>query len=155
LSISAVTLIFGDTTFLVVHQSLIANCGLFANNTAFTASLYRVRSLVPLDIFQQFLKATKDKAVKVINQNVSELWQLYADFGFRSLFSMLSSFRSSSSFRNSANAEARSRISALEERVLQQKRRLVLLEAEQSRFAELPAELARMQTNFTCLTYNV
>jgi chromosome segregation ATPase len=61
------------------------------------------------------------------------------------LSSKLSAFRPSPSFKNSADAEARSRISALEEGDLQQERWLAALEAKQSQLAQLPAKLARMQ----------
>jgi hypothetical protein len=80
-----------------------------------------------------------------MNENVSGLSQLYAEFGFRNLSSKLSAFRNPPSFRDSADAETHSQISALEEWDSQKERRLAALEAKQSQLAQLPAELARIE----------
>jgi uncharacterized coiled-coil protein SlyX len=61
------------------------------------------------------------------------------------LFSKLLAFRDSPSFKDSADAEARRRISTLEEQNSQQERRLAALGAKQSQVAQLPAELARIE----------
>jgi uncharacterized coiled-coil protein SlyX len=58
-------------------------------------------------------------------------------------------------FKDSADAEARSRISALEEGDSQQERRLEAVEAKLSQLAELPAELARMQADLARVTSEV
>jgi hypothetical protein len=109
----------------------------FANDAAFASSPYRWP--VPLDAFRQSAQAIEDRAAEVMNQNVSSLAQLCGEFGFRSLSSKLSAFRSSRSCTDSADAEARSRISGLEERVWRPERRLASLETKLSPLAQTGA----------------
>jgi hypothetical protein len=110
------TLTLGGAAFSLGHRALVAKCNLFASNPTLAASPYRVRSPVPLCVFRQFLEAIEDKAVEVTNEHISSISQLCAEFGFHSFSSRLSAFRDSSACTDSADAEARSRISALEER---------------------------------------
>jgi hypothetical protein len=98
-------------------RPLVAKCDLFANDAALASSPDRVRSSVPLDAFRQSVEPIEDRAEEVTNQNVSSLAQLCGEFGFRSLSLKLSAFRSSRSCADSVDAEARSRISGLDERV--------------------------------------
>jgi hypothetical protein len=70
---------------------------------------------VTLRLFQLFFDAVKRNDIQTTNENISGLSRLYDEFGFRSLSSKLSAFRDSPSFKDSADAEARNRISALEE----------------------------------------
>jgi hypothetical protein len=93
-----------------------------------------------------FLEAVKGNDVQITSENVSGLSQLCEEFGFWRLSTKLSAFRDSPSFKNTADAEARSRISALEERNLQQERWLAALEAKQLELAQLPADLARVNS---------
>jgi hypothetical protein len=67
-----------------------------------------------------FLEAVKANNIQVMNENVSGLSQPCEEFGFRSLSSKHSPFHDIHSFKDSADAEARSQISALEERDAQQ-----------------------------------
>jgi hypothetical protein len=138
---SAVSLILGDTPFSVGLRPLIANCDLFSTDDVPTTSPYRVTSKVPLDVFQQFIGAVEGEAVKVTNQNFSSLTQLCDKFGFQTLSSKVSAFRNSPEFKDSADDEARSKISGLEERVSQQERRIAALEADMSQMRLSLAEL--------------
>jgi uncharacterized coiled-coil protein SlyX len=142
---SSVTLILGRATFSVGRRLLVGNCDLFGNNPLLTTSPYSVKSPVPLDVFREFIEAIEDKAVDVTNQNVSGLSQLCNEFGFQRLLSKISSFRASPEFKDSADAEARSRILALEERVLQQEETLEAIAAEVSRLAQVGLASPQMQ----------
>jgi hypothetical protein len=105
-------------------------------------SHYRVQSQVPVGVFRLFLEAVKGNDIQITNENVSGLSRLCEEFGLWSLSSKLSVFRDSPSFKDSADAGARSRISALEEGDSQQERRLAALGAKLSQVAQLPVELA-------------
>jgi flagellar motility protein MotE (MotC chaperone) len=100
-------------------------------------SNYRVQSQVLLRLFQLFFEAVNGNDIQITNEKVSGLSQLCEEFGFRSLSSKLSAFRDFPSFRDSADAEARSRISALEKRDSQRERRLAALEAKLPQLAQL------------------
>jgi hypothetical protein len=76
----------------------------------------------------------------ITKEKVSGLSQLCAELGFGRLPSKLSAFRDFPSLNDSADAEARRRISALEEGDSQQEQRLAALEVKQSQVAQLPAE---------------
>jgi hypothetical protein len=79
-------------------------------------------------------------------KNCSRRSQLWAEFGFRSFPSKLLGLCDFLSFKNSADEEARSQISALDEQDSQWERRLTALQAKQSHIAQFPAELARIET---------
>jgi hypothetical protein len=140
---AAVTLVLGEEAFTATSEPLGLACDVFAAGGS--PSRYRVQSRITLDHFQSFLEAVKGKDIQITNENVSGLSQLCAEFGFRNLSSKLSAFRDFPLFRDSADAEARSRISALEEGASQQERQLAALKANQSQVAQLPAELARIE----------
>jgi uncharacterized coiled-coil protein SlyX len=146
---SGVTLLLSGANFSIGLRPLVANCDLFATNAALAGRPYRVRSSVPLGVFRQFLAAIEGKGVDVTNENVSGMAQLCNEFGFQSLSSKLSAFRNSITYKDSADAEARSRISALEERVSQQERRIAALEADLSRVARVGPELPQMEAGMT------
>jgi uncharacterized coiled-coil protein SlyX len=148
-----VTLVFSEATFTVASWPLGQADSLFTAGCP--SSRYRVQSRVPVANFELFLEAVKGNGIQITNKNVSGLPQLCAEVGFQSLSSKLSAFRDFPPFKDSADAEARSRISVLEERNSQQEWRLAALETKLSLLAHLPAELARMQADIACVTSEV
>jgi hypothetical protein len=103
---ATVTLVLGEEAFTVASEPLRLACDVFVAGG--WPARYRVQARIPLDHRQSFLEAIKGKDIQITNENVSGLSQLCAQFGFGSLSSKLSAFRSSPSFRHSADAEARS-----------------------------------------------
>jgi uncharacterized coiled-coil protein SlyX len=142
-------LVLGEATLAVASEALKRACGLFAAGDPSSSDR------VPLGLFRSFLEAVKGNDIQITNENVSGLSQLCEEFDFPILSTKLSAFRDSPSFRDSADAEAQSRISALEERDSQQERRLAALEATQSQLAHLPAKLARMQADLARVSAEV
>jgi chromosome segregation ATPase len=134
-----VELVLGEATFAVASQTLGQTCGLFTAGSP--PSRYRVQSRISLGLFRSFLEAVTGSDVQITSENFSGLSHLCEEFGFRSLSTKLSAFRDSPAFKDAADAEARGRISALEERDSQQERRLAALEAKQ---LQLAADLARV-----------
>jgi hypothetical protein len=140
---ATVTLVLGEATFTADSEAIGRACAMFAAGGS--PSRYRVQSQVPVGLFRSFLEAVKGKDIEITSENFSGLSHLCAVFGFWSLSSKLSAFRDSPSFKDSADEEARSRISALEERDSQQERLPAAVEAKLSQVAQLPAELARIE----------
>jgi uncharacterized coiled-coil protein SlyX len=138
------TLVLGDASLTVASVSLVTNCSLFGNNLTLAASPYNVKSSVALEVFQLFLESVEGKDIQITKQNASDLSRLCTEFGFESLSRKLSAFLDSPDC-GSADAEAKSRIRYLEERDLQQDRRI----------ASLEAIVSQMQTDFARQTAEV
>jgi hypothetical protein len=134
-----VTLLLGNASRAVAGLPLFSNCMLFRNNVALAASPYRVNSSVELEVFQLFLEAVEGKEIQIAKQNVADLLQLCAEFGFEGLSRKISAFLG---FPDCASAdfEARARLLDLEERDLQQDRRIASLEAEVGRLAAIASQ---------------
>jgi hypothetical protein len=151
---SDVSLILCDTSFAVGLRPLIANCDLFADGDPVTTSPYRIKSKVPLKVFQQFVKAIEGEAVEVTSQNFSCLTQLCDEFGFQTLSSKIADFRNSPEFKDSADDEARLQISGLEEQISQQEWRIMGLEADISRLAQPEADVSQTRLNLAQVISN-
>jgi hypothetical protein len=149
---SAVTLVLQSTKFFVGRSRLVASCDLFAKDAKLAASAYDVRSPVSVDVFRQFLEAIQDRTIEVTDQNISSLVQLCEEFGFRSLSAKLLGFPSPPA---SNNQDARSIISALEERTSQQEQRIEALETKLLRLDQIEAEHSQMKMDLARLTSEV
>jgi hypothetical protein len=140
------TLLLGDASYAVAGLPLFTNCTLFRNNLALAASPYRVNSLVALEVFRLFLEAVEGKEIQITKQNVAKLSQLCTEFGFENLSRKISVFLDSPDCA-SADPEARARILDLEERYLQQDRRIASVEAIVSQMqTDFAHQIAEVQT---------
>jgi hypothetical protein len=148
------TLVLGDASLTLAGVPLFTNCKLFGNNLTLAASPYLVNSSVGLEVFQLFLEAVEGKEIQITKQNVADLSQLCTEFGFESLSKKISAFLDLPDYAN-ADPEASTRISGLEERVLQQDCRIASLEAELGRLPALAAIVSQMQTDFARFTAEV
>jgi hypothetical protein len=113
---------------------LTRKCTLFLDDPALAASPYSVRAPVSVADFCLFVSALEGKDVDVTNDNVRGLSLLCDEFGFQSLSERLSSFRQSADFNEVVvveDSEARLRLSALEERLLQRDDEFEALRQEQ------------------------
>jgi hypothetical protein len=93
-------------------------------------SPYEVKSVVPVEIFREFISALDDGAITITSANVAGLSLLCAEFGFEALATQLSEFRSPA---QTTDAEARARIAVLEERELERACDTAALQAEVAR----------------------
>jgi hypothetical protein len=146
---------------------LMRKCTLFRDNPALATSPYSVRAAVSVRDFRLFVFALEDKNVEVTRTNFHGLSLLCDEFGFVSLSERLCTFRQSTDFPEMAvveDAEARLRLSALEELALRrnnefgslrcellrqsqaQESTAVALTASLVRLSRIEAEMVRMQS---------
>jgi hypothetical protein len=96
-------------------------CTSFKSNPALISSPYRVRSSVPLRVFQDLISALEGKALQITPANFLGLSRLCEEFGFCDLSAKLTVFEQSLDMRD---ADARARICVLEERFLLTEKRI-------------------------------
>jgi hypothetical protein len=128
-----VELVHPQETLKVPVRTLVLKCNLFADNPVLAGAPYSVRAPVSVDDFRQFVLALEDKDVEVTNANFGALSLLCDEFRFFGLYERLSAFRQPSAFKQVAvveDSEARLRLSAVEERLLQSDRGFLLLQKE-------------------------
>jgi hypothetical protein len=94
----------------------VTKCILFQNNVRLAAVPYKIRSSVPLDVFQQFVSALNGNSVTITEANLFGLLLLCEEFGFEALSSRLLQFKQSTKPKRNEGTETRERITALEER---------------------------------------
>jgi hypothetical protein len=123
----------------VSAAQLILKCTVFKSNLALLSAPYAVKSSVSLEVFREFLSALDGFAVAIGSANFAGLSLLCAEFGFEGLRERLSEFRRSADFAGeageTADAEARARIAALEARALERDRETAVLQAEFGRLS--------------------
>jgi hypothetical protein len=107
-----------------------------------------VRAPVSVEDFRQFVSALEDQDVEVTNANFGGLSLLSDEFRFESLSERLSAFRQSADFKEVStmeDSEARLRLSALEQRLLQRDDEFAALrQAQESTAAALTDAVVRL-----------
>jgi hypothetical protein len=137
-------------TLKVLVRTLVMKCNLFADDPVLAGAPYIVRAPVSVDDFRQFVLALEDKAIEVTNVNFSRLSLLCNEFRFAALSERLSAFRQSADFAEVSameDSEARLRLSALEERLLQCDAEFALLQSELSRQSQVQESTAVLLTD--------
>jgi hypothetical protein len=129
-AMAVVDLVHPDVTHRIAADLLVTKPRRFAANQELTREPHRVQSAVAVVAFRTFVAALEGNAVDITQWNSAELSQLCEEFGFDGLPEQLSLFQLSTALRD---AEARCRISVLEERWQQSERQI----------AELPSELSQ------------
>jgi hypothetical protein len=145
-----VSLVHPDVTHRITVDLLVTKCRRFIANQELTRELYRVQAAVAADVFRAFVAALEGNAVDITEGNYADLSQLCEEFGFDGLTGQLSLFQPSVALKD---AEARRRISALEERWQQSDRQIAELQPELCRqtetqeraMAALEAEVAQLK----------
>jgi hypothetical protein len=131
-----VTLVHPKKRLPVAATRLIEKCTLFKTNLALVGAPYAVKSAVPIRVFREFLSALEGGGTEITNANFAWLSLLCAEFGFEAFAARLSEFRSSAAFAGEvADAEARARIAALEERAHARDKDVAALQAEVARLS--------------------
>jgi hypothetical protein len=120
-----VKLILDRAAFPVAAISLSQICRRFANDPP--ASPYRVTSVVPAEVFKQFLRAIDGCDIEITEGNASGLLSLSSEFGFSGLSAKLATFGDSPAPRLT---ELKSIISAQSERIDELSGRFERLEEE-------------------------
>jgi hypothetical protein len=92
---ASVTLLHPEQTFTIPALQVMTKCTLFQNNPTLLASPYRVQSPVSLSIFREFLSALEGNAINITDTNLTELHQLYEEFGFTEIGATLTPQRPS------------------------------------------------------------
>jgi uncharacterized coiled-coil protein SlyX len=138
---ASVTLLHPEETFRVPVRQVICKCSLFENNPALTVSPYQVQSLVSLSIFREFISAFEGNAINITDTNFTELHRLCEEFGFSELAAKLSEFRPAMDFKEAEDADARGRISALEEKSNQHSHVIAIL---QDKVTQLSTDFGRL-----------
>jgi hypothetical protein len=132
----SVTLVHPEEQVPVAATRLIEKCTRFKTNPALASAPYAVKSPVPIRVFREFFSALDDGAIEITNANFAGLSLLSTEFGFDGLTAQLSDFRSSAAFAGEvADAEARARIAALEERALERDKDLARVQEEVARLS--------------------
>jgi lambda repressor-like predicted transcriptional regulator len=113
---SSVTLIHPEEEWKVLVLHVVTKCTLFQNHVLLATGRYKIRSSVPLDVFQQFVLALNGASVTITEANLSGLFLLSEEFGFEALYLQLLEFKGSTKQRRKENTEICERLAALEER---------------------------------------
>jgi hypothetical protein len=141
----SITLVHPEATLTVPALDAIKKCSLFQSNPALAAAPYNLRSSVPLSLFRQFVSALEGNAIEITSANFSGLSQLSDEFGFSELRSKLSE---SPPLHEVEDAEARSRIAALEEWA---HRRDGDIAGFQAKFTRLETDIGRLASEVAAL----
>jgi hypothetical protein len=134
---SSVILVHPEEQFEVPVLHAITKCNLFQNNVALAAVPYKIRSLVPLGVFQQFVVALNGNAVATTDANLSGLLLLCEEFGFEALGSQLLELKQSTKQKRMGDTETRAQFTAFEERMQQRDHDIEVLRATCERFTAL------------------
>jgi hypothetical protein len=143
-----VTLVHPEETLKVPGLQAITKCSLFQKNLTLSAAPYRVKSPVTLSDFREFVSALEGKEVEITDTNFPGLQRLCEEFGFWAFAVKLSEFRRSMGFQEAADADARGRIAALEERAEQHDRDIAVL---QDKFMRLSTDFVRLAGEVSAL----
>jgi hypothetical protein len=100
-----------------------------------------VKSSVTLSHFREFVSVLEGKEVEITDTNFTGLQRLCEEFGFSEFAAKLSEFRRSKGFQEAADADARGRIAALEERAERHNRDIAALRGE---FKRLSTDFVRL-----------
>jgi hypothetical protein len=122
-------------TLEVPARLLISKCDLFCDDRRLTALPYHLKSRVSVSDFREFVPALEGTTVKVTNNNVNGLFQLWEDFHFRDLAAQLSQSRESGNFTENVVllSVQKERILTLEEQMHHTKHEIASLRREISR----------------------
>jgi hypothetical protein len=89
---SSVTLVHPEETLKVPVLQAINKCSLFQKNQTLAATPYRIKSLVTLPDFREFVSALEGKEVEITDTNFPGLQRLCEEFGFSEFAAKLSKF---------------------------------------------------------------
>jgi hypothetical protein len=143
-----VTLVHPEETLKVPVLQAITKCSLFQKNQTLSAAPYRIKSPVTLPHFREFVSALEGNAVEITDTNFTGLQRLCEEFGFSDFAAKLSEFRPSTGFQEAADADARGRIAALEEKAKRHNRDIAVL---QDKFERLSTDFGRLSGEVSAL----
>jgi hypothetical protein len=143
-----VTLVHPEETLKVPVLQAITKCSLFQKNLTLATAPYRIKSSVTLPDFREFVSALEGKEVEITDTNFAGLQRLCEEFGFSDFAAKLSEFRPSTGFQEAADAGARGRIAALEEKAKRHDRDIAVLQSE---FARLSTDFIRLAGEVSAL----
>jgi hypothetical protein len=134
---------------------LITKCTLFQSNLALAAAPYAIKSAVTVEVFRQFVAALEDSAIEITSANVTGLTLLSSEFGFESLSTRLSEFRSSldcTTPGQTTDPQVWLRIAALEEGAMQRDRAIESLRTEsQAQAEQTESAIARLSATIDAI----
>jgi hypothetical protein len=142
---SSVTLLHLEETFKIPALQGMTECSLFQNDSTLLVSHYRVQSSVSLSIFREFLSALEGNAIKITATSFTEFHRLCEEFSFSELGTKLSEFSPSMDFKEAEDADARGRITALEEKANQHSHVIGMLQNK----------VTQLSTDFGCFVGQV
>jgi hypothetical protein len=145
---SSVTLVHPEETLKVPVLQVITKCSLFQKNQTLSAAPYRIKSSVTLPHFREFVSGLEGKEVEITDTNFPGLQRLCEEFGFSDFAAKLSEFRPAMGFQEAADAGARGRIAALEEKAKRHNRDIAVL---QDKFARLSTDFVRLAMEVSAL----
>jgi hypothetical protein len=149
---ATVTLVHPQEEREVSVRDLINKCSIFEFNVALATAPYRVRSAVSLADFQAFASEIAGVAIEITNANVTGLSLLCGEFDFKELAARLTAFRPSpepvAEVAEVADAQARVRLSDVEERMFRVDRDCV---AHRAKLSQLSCAFVSMRGSMSDL----
>jgi hypothetical protein len=139
-------LVLGGETFRVENSRLVKSCQRFEDDPFLLSGPYAVGSDVSTDSFRTFVDAIGGTSPEITTGNVIDLILLSKEFGFKSLMSKISEFRSRYSSFEGLNQ------GAIESLIAEGQRQQAELDGVRSELAELRHALRRAREESESLT---